>query len=229
MLNNILNELGGADSAKAQILGKQVAVDIAKRFNIVCSEYKDLLDAEKRFDEETKIIDEQIDFDRLSPEEIESTTDALSGCFDKISSFWVKVTNTIWAAKEADALVCEILTLVSSEQANKDFNESLGKNIKEIAQKLDGDAKIELSDCGDKILEFSKNRQNGVAALTNNYFFVFKNDQLIIKHIIKGNPIEKVQELLSKHAGDIDKVLLWNKLYEQKNKIKDWKVEKFSF
>lgn len=229
MTQKILNNLEGADNNKLQLLGKEAALDIAKRFSIAYGEYMDLCDAEKRFDEETKIIDEEINFDKLSPEEIEVKANALTSCFDKISDFWNKVTNTIGAAKEADALVEEILTLVSSQHANKNFNETLGKSIKEASKKLQGEAKNDLDDCGDKILEFSKNRQNGAAVLTDNNLFIFHNDKLIVKHPINNNPLLEVKELLPKYKKDIKKLLLWGKLCEQKNEIKDIEVETFSF
>ena len=229
MTQKILNNLEGADNNKLQLLGKEAALDIAKRFSIAYGEYMDLCDAEKRFDEETKIIDEEINFDKLSPEEIEVKANALTSCFDKISDFWNKVTNTIGAAKEADALVEEILTLVSSQHANKNFNETLGKSIKEASKKLQGEAKNDLDDCGDKILEFSKNRQNGAAVLTDNNLFIFHNDKLIVKHPINNNPLLEVKELLPKYKKDIKNFYCGESYVSKKMKLKILKLKHFHF
>ena len=121
----------------------------------------------------------ELDFEKMSDDEIDAELDRQSAEIDKDFEIIHKGLNAI---SECDSLLFGIIDIVCSEFSNESINSEFGKLLKEQASKLSNQkAKIELLDTANKIENFAKDRANGTSVLFANALYIFKADKLVSK------------------------------------------------
>ena len=179
MLQTILTELQGGDRAKiTEVLNAGVKK--------ICEDFEKICQAGDEVDEDLKDADSQnesqkveIDFEKMSDEEIDAELDRQSAEINKDLELIDKGLNAI---SECDSLLFGIIDIVCSEFSNESINSQFGKLLKERASMLNHQkAKNELLDTASKIESFAKDRANGVSVLFANALYIFKADKLVSK------------------------------------------------
>ena len=121
----------------------------------------------------------ELDFEKMSDEEIDAELDRQSAEIDKDFEL---IDKGLKAISECDSLLFGIIDIVCSEFSNESINSEFGKLLKEQASKLSNQkAKNELLDTASKIESFAKDRANGVSVLFANALYIFKADKLVSK------------------------------------------------
>ena len=121
----------------------------------------------------------ELDFEKMSDEEIDAELDRQSAEIDKDLELIDKGLNAI---SECDSLLFGIIDIVCSEFSNESINSEFSKLLKEQASKLSNQkAKTELLDTANKIENFAKDRANGASVLFANTLYIFKADKLVSK------------------------------------------------
>lgn len=179
MLQTILTELQGGDRAKiTEVLNAGVKK--------ICEDFEEICQAGDEVDEYLKDADSQnesqkaeIDFEKMSDEEIVAELDRQSAEIDKDFEL---IDKGLKAISECDSLLFGIIDIVCSEFSNESINSEFSKLLKEQASKLSNQkAKTELLDTANKIENFAKDRANGVSVLFANTLYIFKADKLVSK------------------------------------------------
>lgn len=186
MLQTILTELQGGDRAKiTEVLNAGVKK--------ICEDFEEICQAGDEVDEYLKDADSQnesqkaeIDFEKMSDEEVDAAMDRqiaeLEKQFDEINKVWGYIDKALNVVGECDSLLFGIIDIVCSEFSNESINSQFGKLLKEQASKLSNQkAKTELLDTANKIENFAKDRANGASVLFANTLYIFKADKLVSK------------------------------------------------
>lgn len=186
MLQTILTELQGGDRAKiTEVLNAGVKK--------ICEDFEEICQAGDEVDEYLKDADSQnesqkaeIDFEKMSDEEVDAAMDRqmaeLDKQFDEIHKAWGHIDKALNAISECDSLLFGIIDIVCSEFSNESINSQFGKLLKEQASKLSHQkAKNELLYTASKIKSFAKDRANSVSVLFANALYIFKADKLASK------------------------------------------------
>ena len=179
MLQTILTELQGGDRAKiSQALNAGVK-KICEDFEKICQAGDEVDEYLKDADSQNESQEAEIDFEKMSDEEIDAELDRQSVEIDKDFELIDKALNAI---SGCDSLLFGIIDIVCSEFSNESINSEFGKLLKEQASKLSNQkAKTELLDTANKIENFAKDRANGASVLFANTLYIFKADKLVSK------------------------------------------------
>ena len=179
MLQTILTELQGGDRAKISQALNAVVKKICEDFEKICQAGDEVDEYLKDADSQNESQKAEIDFEKMSDEEIDAELDRQSVEIDKDFELIDKGLNAI---SECDSLLFGIIDIVCSEFSNESINSQFGKLLKEQASKLSHQkAKNELLDTASKIESFAKDRANGVSVLFANTLYIFKADKLVSK------------------------------------------------
>ena len=176
MLQTILTELQGGDRAKITEVLNAGVKKICEDFEKICQAGDEL--GESFADDEPR-EQKELDFEKMSDEEIDAELDRQSVEIDKDFEL---IDKGLKAISECDSLLFGIIDIVCSEFSNESINSQFGKLLKEQASKLSNQkAKTELLDTANKIENFAKDRANGVSVLFANALYIFKADKLVSK------------------------------------------------
>ena len=179
MLQTILTELQGGDRAKITEALNAVVAKICEDFEEICQAGDEVDEYLKDADSQNESQKAEIDFEKMSDEEIDAELDRQSVEIDKDFEL---IDKGLKAISECDSLLFGIIDIVCSEFSNESINSEFGKLLKEQASKLSNQkAKIELLDTANKIENFAKDRANGASVLFANTLYVFKADKLVSK------------------------------------------------
>ena len=179
MLQTILTELQGGDRAKITEVLNAGVKKICEDFEKICQAGDEVDEYLKDADSQNESQETEIDFEKMSDEEIDAELDRQSVEIDKDFEIIRKGLNAI---SECDSLLFGIIDIVCSEFSNESINSQFGKLLKEQASKLSNQkAKTELLDTANKIENFAKDRANGVSVLFANTLYIFKADKLVSK------------------------------------------------
>ena len=179
MLQTILTELQGGDRAKiTEVLNagvKKICEDLEK----ICQAGDEVDEYLKDADSQNESQEAEIDFEKMSDEEIVAELDRQSAEIDKDFEL---IDKGLKAISECDSLLFGIIDIVCSEFSNESINSEFSKLLKEQASKLSHQkAKTELLDTANKIENFAKDRANGASVLFANALYIFKADKLVSK------------------------------------------------
>ena len=152
----------------------------------ICEDFEKICQAGDEVDEYLKDADSQnesqeaeIDFEKMSDEEIDAELDRQSAEIDKDFEL---IDKGLKAISECDSLLFGIIDIVCSEFSNESINSQFAKLLKEQASKLNHQkVKTELLDTANKIENFAKDRANGASVLFANALYIFKADKLVSK------------------------------------------------
>ena len=176
MLQTILTELQGGDRAKITEVLNAGVKKICEDFEKICLASDEL--GESFADDEPR-EQKELDFEKMSDEEIDAELDRQSAEIDKDFEL---IDKGLKAISECDSLLFGIIDIVCSEFSNESINSQFGKLLKEQASKLSNQkAKTELLDTANKIESFAKDRANGASVLFANTLYIFKADKLVSK------------------------------------------------
>ena len=179
MLQTILTELQGGDRAKISQALNAVVAKICEDFEKICQAGDEVDEYLKDADSQNESQKAEIDFEKMSDDEIDAELDRQSAEIDKDFEIIHKGLNAI---SECDSLLFGIIDIVCSEFSNESINSEFSKLLKEQASKLSNQkAKTELLDTANKIESFAKDRANGVSVLFANALYIFKADKLVSK------------------------------------------------
>ena len=179
MLQTILTELQGGDRAKITEVLNAGVKKICDEFEKICQAGDEVDGYLKDADSQNESQKAEIDFEKMSDEEIDAELDRQSAEIDKDFELIDKGLNAI---SECDSLLFGIIDIVCSEFSNESINSQFGKLLKEQASKLSHQkAKNELLDTASKIESFPKDRANGASVLFANALYIFKADKLVSK------------------------------------------------
>lgn len=176
MLQTILTELQGGDRAKITEVLNAGVKKICEDFEKICLASDELGES---FADDEPSEQKELDFEKMSDEEIDAELDRQSAEINKDLELIDKGLNAI---SECDSLLFGIIDIVCSEFSNESINSQFGKLLKEQASKLSHQkAKNELLDTASKIESFAKDRANGASVLFANALYIFKADKLASK------------------------------------------------
>ena len=179
MLQTILTELQGGDRAKITEVLNAGVKKICEDFEKICQAGDEVDEYLKDADSQNESQEAEIDFEKMSDEEIDAELDRQSVEIDKDFEL---IDKGLKAISECDSLLFGIIDIVCSEFSNESINSEFGKLLKEQASKLSNQkAKIELLDTANKIENFAKDRANGASVLFANALYIFKADKLASK------------------------------------------------
>ena len=179
MLQTILTELQGGDRAKITEVLNAGVKKICEDFEKICQAGDEVDEYLKDADSQNESQEAEIDFEKMSDEEIDAELDRQSAEINKDLELIDKGLNAI---SECDSLLFGIIDIVCSEFSNESINSQFGKLLKEQASKLSNQkAKTELLDTANKIENFAKDRANGASVLFANALYIFKADKLVSK------------------------------------------------
>lgn len=179
MLQTILTELQGGDRAKITEVLNAGVKKICEDFEKICQAGDEVDEYLKDADSQNESQEAEIDFEKMSDEEIDAELDRQSVEIDKDFEL---IDKGLKAISECDSLLFGIIDIVCSEFSNESINSEFGKLLKEQASKLSNQkAKIELLDTANKIENFAKDRANGTSVLFANALYIFKADKLVSK------------------------------------------------
>ena len=179
MLQTILTELQGGDRAKITEVLNAGVKKICEDFEKICQAGDEVDEYLKDADSQNESQEAEIDFEKMSDEEIDAELDRQSAEIDKDFEL---IDKGLKAISECDSLLFGIIDIVCSEFSNESINSEFGKLLKEQASKLSNQkAKTELLDTANKIENFAKDRANGASVLFANTLYVFKADKLVSK------------------------------------------------
>ena len=179
MLQTILTELQGGDRAKITEVLNAGVKKICEDFEKICQAGDEVDEYLKDADSQNESQEAEIDFEKMSDEEIDAELDRQSAEINKDLELIDKGLNAI---SECDSLLFGIIDIVCSEFSNESINSQFGKLLKEQASKLSNQkAKTELLDTANKIENFAKDRANGASVLFANTLYIFKADKLVSK------------------------------------------------
>ena len=179
MLQTILTELQGGDRAKITEVLNAGVKKICEDFEKICQAGDEVDEYLKDADSQNESQEAEIDFEKMSDEEIDAELDRQSVEIDKDFELIDKALNVVG---ECESLLFGIIDIVCSEFSNESINSEFGKLLKEQASKLSNQkAKIELLDTANKIENFAKDRANGASVLFANTLYIFKADKLVSK------------------------------------------------
>ena len=179
MLQTILTELQGGDRAKITEALNAVVAKICEDFEEICQAGDEVDEYLKDADSQNESQKAEIDFEKMSDDEIDAELDRQSAEIDKDFEIIHKGLNAI---SECDSLLFGIIDIVCSEFSNESINSQFGKLLKEQASRLNHQkAKTELLDTANKIENFAKDRANGASVLFANTLYIFKADKLVSK------------------------------------------------
>ena len=179
MLQTILTELQGGDRAKITEVLNAGVKKICEDFEKICQAGDEVDEYLKDADSQNESQEAEIDFEKMSDEEIDAELDRQSAEINKDLELIDQGLNAI---SECDSLLFGIIDIVCSEFSNESINSQFGKLLKEQASKLSNQkAKIELLDTANKIENFAKDRANGASVLFANTLYIFKADKLVSK------------------------------------------------
>ena len=179
MLQTILTELQGGDRAKITEVLNAGVKKICEDFEKICQAGDEVDEYLKDADSQNESQEAEIDFEKMSDEEIDAELDRQSAEINKDLELIDKGLNAI---SECDSLLFGIIDIVCSEFSNESINSQFGKLLKEQASKLiHQKAKNELLNTASKIESFAKDRANGVSVLFANALYIFKADKLVSK------------------------------------------------
>ena len=179
MLQTILTELQGGDRAKITEVLNAGVKKICEDFEKICQAGDEVDEYLKDADSQNESQEAEIDFEKMSDEEIDAELDRQSAEIDKDFEL---IDKGLKAISECDSLLFGIIDIVCSEFSNESINSEFGKLLKEQASKLSNQkAKTELLDTANKIENFAKDRANGASVLFANTLYIFKADKLASK------------------------------------------------
>ena len=179
MLQTILTELQGGDRAKITEVLNAGVKKICEDFEKICQAGDEVDEYLKDADSQNESQEAEIDFEKMSDEEIDAELDRQSVEIDKDFEL---IDKGLKAISECDSLLFGIIDIVCSEFSNESINSEFGKLLKEQASKLSNQkAKTELLDTANKIENFAKDRANGASVLFANTLYIFKADKLVSK------------------------------------------------
>lgn len=179
MLQTILTELQGGDRAKITEVLNAGVKKICEDFEKICQAGDEVDEYLKDADSQNESQEAEIDFEKMSDEEIDAELDRQSVEIDKDFEL---IDKGLKAISECDSLLFGIIDIVCSEFSNESINSQFGKLLKEQASKLSNQkAKTELLDTANKIENFAKDRANGTSVLFANALYIFKADKLVSK------------------------------------------------
>ena len=179
MLQTILTELQGGDRAKITEVLNAGVKKICEDFEKICQAGDEVDEYLKDADSQNESQEAEIDFEKMSDEEIDAELDRQSAEIDKDFEL---IDKGLKAISECDSLLFGIIDIVCSEFSNESINSQFGKLLKEQASKLSHQkAKNELLDTASKIESFAKDRANDVSVLFANALYIFKADKLASK------------------------------------------------
>ena len=179
MLQTILTELQGGDRAKITEVLNAGVKKICEDFEKICQAGDEVDEYLKDADSQNESQEAEIDFEKMSDEEIDAELDRQSAEIDKDFEL---IDKGLKAISECDSLLFGIIDIVCSEFSNESINSQFGKLLKEQASKLSNQkAKTELLDTANKIENFAKDRANGASVLFANTLYIFKADKLVSK------------------------------------------------
>lgn len=179
MLQTILTELQGGDRAKITEVLNAGVKKICEDFEEICQAGDEVDEYLKDADSQNESQEAEIDFEKMSDEEIDAELDRQSVEIDKDFEL---IDKGLKAISECDSLLFGIIDIVCSEFSNESINSEFGKLLKEQASKLSNQkAKTELLDTANKIENFAKDRANGASVLFANTLYIFKADKLVSK------------------------------------------------
>ena len=179
MLQTILTELQGGDRAKITEVLNAGVKKICEDFEKICQAGDEVDEYLKDADSQNESQEAEIDFEKMSDEEIDAELDRQSAEINKDLEL---IDKGLKAISECDSLLFGIIDIVCSEFSNESINSQFGKLLKEQASKLSNQkAKTELLDTANKIENFAKDRANGVSVLFANALYIFKADKLVSK------------------------------------------------
>ena len=186
MLQTILTELQGGDRAKITEALNAVVAKICEDFEEICQAGDEVDEYLKDADSQNESQKAEIDFEKMSDEEVDDAMDRqiteLDKQFDEINKVWEHIDKALNVVGECDSLLLGIIDIVCSEFSNESINSQFGKLLKEQASKLSHQkAKNELLNTASKIESFAKDRANGVSVLFANALYIFKTDKLVSK------------------------------------------------
>lgn len=227
MLQTILTELQGGDRAKITEVLNAGVKKICEDFEKICLVSDELGES---FADDEPSEQKELDFEKMSDEEIDAELDRQSAEINKDLELIDKGLNAI---SECDSLLFGIIDIVCSEFSNESINSQFGKLLKEQASKLSHQkAKNELLNTASKIESFAKDRANGVSVLFTNALYIFKADKLASKvdTNVAGlldnesdgsfkNALKTAAELLKKQELG-SKLLLWAELKRANQALK---------
>ena len=179
MLQTILTELQGGDRAKITEVLNAGVKKICEDFEKICQAGDEVDEYLKDADSQNESQEAEIDFEKMSDEEIVAELDRQSAEIDKDFDL---IDKGLKAISECDSLLFGIIDIVCSEFSNESINSEFSKLLKEQASKLSHQkAKTELLDTANKIENFAKDRANGASVLFANALYIFKADKLVSK------------------------------------------------
>ena len=179
MLQTILTELQGGDRAKITEVLNAGVKKICEDFEKICQAGDEVDEYLKDADSQNESQEAEIDFEKMSDEEIVAELDRQSVEIDKDFEL---IDKGLKAISECDSLLFGIIDIVCSEFSNESINSEFSKLLKEQASKLSHQkAKTELLDTANKIENFAKDRANGASVLFANALYIFKADKLVSK------------------------------------------------
>lgn len=179
MLQTILTELQGGDRAKITEVLNAGVKKICEDFEKICQAGDEVDEYLKDADSQNESQKAEIDFEKMSDEEIDAELDRQSAEIDKDFEL---IDKGLKAISECDSLLFGIIDIVCSEFSNESINSQFSKLLKEQASKLSNQkAKTELLDTANKIENFAKDRANGASVLFANALYIFKADKLASK------------------------------------------------
>lgn len=179
MLQTILTELQGGDRAKITEVLNAGVKKICEDFEKICQAGDEVDEYLKDADSQNESQEAEIDFEKMSDEEIVAELDRQSAEIDKDFEL---IDKGLKAISECDSLLFGIIDIVCSEFSNESINSEFSKLLKEQASKLSHQkAKTELLDTANKIENFAKDRANGASVLFANALYIFKADKLVSK------------------------------------------------
>ena len=179
MLQTILTELQGGDRTKITEVLNAGVKKICEDFEKICQAGDEVDEYLKDADSQNESQEAEIDFEKMSDEEIDAELDRQSVEIDKDFEL---IDKGLKAISECDSLLFGIIDIVCSEFSNESINSEFSKLLKEQASKLSNQkAKTELLDTASKIESFAKDRANGVSVLFANALYIFKADKLASK------------------------------------------------
>ena len=230
MLQTILTELQGGDRAKITEVLNAGVKKICEDFEKICQAGDEVDEYLKDADSQNESQEAEIDFEKMSDEEIDAELDRQSAEIDKDFEL---IDKGLKAISECDSLLFGIIDIVCSEFSNESINSQFGKLLKEQASKLSHQkAKNELLDTASKIESFAKDRANGVSVLFANALYIFKADKLASKvgtnvaGLLDDESAESLKSAL-KTAAELlkeqelgSKLLLWAELKRANQALK---------
>lgn len=179
MLQTILTELQGGDRAKITEVLNAGVKKICEDFEKICQAGDEVDEYLKDADSQNESQKAEIDFEKMSDEEVDAELDRQSAEIDKDFEL---IDKGLKAISECDSLLFGIIDIVCSEFSTESINSQFGKLLKEQASKLSNQkAKTELLDTANKIENFAKDRANGASVLFANTLYIFKADKLASK------------------------------------------------